>query len=82
MLTWRTFVGRCHIRARNPSPAWLSRTPVHRDNGALLNDIGRVEPVSPLNGASNPASLFFDRQITLADSALLRRNAAHPLRRH
>ncbi len=51
-----------------------SRVAVDRDNGALLNDIGRVEPVSPLNGASNPASLFFDRQITLADSALLRRS--------
>ena len=51
-----------------------SRVAVDRDNGALLNDIGRVDPVSPLNGANNPAPLFFDRQITLADIALLRRS--------
>jgi hypothetical protein len=51
-----------------------SRVAVDRDNGALLNDIGRVDPVSPLNGSANPAPLFFDRELTLSDLALIRKD--------
>ncbi len=45
-----------------------------RDNAALLNDIGRVEPITPTNGTNSPAPLFFDRQITPSDVALIRRD--------
>ena len=47
---------------------------VDRDNGALLNDIGQVEPVSPLNGSNNPAPLFFDQRLTPSDLALIRKD--------
>jgi hypothetical protein len=51
-----------------------SRVAVDRDNGALLNDIGRVDPVSPLNGSENPSPLFFDQELTLSDIALIRKD--------
>ena len=51
-----------------------SHVAVDRDNGALLNDIGHVEPVSPLNGSNNPAPLFFDQQLTPSDLALIRKD--------
>ena len=51
-----------------------SRVAVDRDNGALLNDIGRVDPVSPLNGSANPSPLFFDQRLTLSDFALIRKD--------
>jgi len=47
---------------------------VDRDNGGLLNDIGGVDPVTPLNGSPNVASLFFDRQLTPSDISLIRRD--------
>jgi len=49
-----------------------SRVAVDRDNAGLLNDFGQVDPVSPLNGSDNPAPLFFDRQLTPSDIALIR----------
>jgi hypothetical protein len=51
-----------------------SHVAVDRDNGALLNDIGGVEPISPLNGADNPAPLFFDQRLTLSDIALMQKD--------
>lgn len=51
-----------------------SHVAVDRDNGALLNDIGRVEPVSPLNGFNDPAPLFFDQRLTPSDIALIRKD--------
>jgi hypothetical protein len=59
--------------ASNNLPAG-SHVAVDRDNGALLNDIGHVEPVSPLNGSNDPAPLFFDRQLTPSDLALIRKD--------
>jgi len=47
---------------------------VDRDNGALLNDFGQVEPVSPLNGSDSPAPLFFDEQIRSSDISLIRKD--------
>jgi hypothetical protein len=47
---------------------------VDRDNGALLNDIGRVDPVTPTNGSNNPGPLFFDRQLTPSDISLIRKD--------
>ncbi len=49
-----------------------SHVAVDRDNGGLLNDLGRVDPVTPLNGSNNPASLFFDPQLTPSDISLIR----------
>jgi hypothetical protein len=51
-----------------------SHVAVDRDNGALLNDIGRVDPVSPLNGSNDPAPLFFDQRLTPSDIALIRKD--------
>ena len=51
-----------------------SHVAADRDNAALLNDIGRVEPVTPTNGWNSPAPLFFDRQITPSDVSLIRRD--------
>lgn len=51
-----------------------SHVAVDRDNGALLNDIGRVEPISPLDGFNDPAPLFFDKRLTPSDIALIRKD--------
>jgi hypothetical protein len=48
-----------------------SHVAVDRDNAGLLNNFGQVEPVTPLNGAGNPAPLFFDQQLTPADIAFI-----------
>src|SRR5262249_26525915 len=47
---------------------------VDRDNGGLLNDFGQVDPVTPLNGSNNPASLFFDSQLRPPDVSLIRKD--------
>ena len=44
-----------------------------RDNGALLNDIGHVDPVTPTGGSVAPAPLFFDRRFTPSDISLIRK---------
>lgn len=49
-----------------------SQVAVDRDNAGLLNDFGQVDPVTPLNGANDPAPLFFDPQLTPSDIALIR----------
>jgi hypothetical protein len=49
-----------------------SHVAVDRDNAGLLNNFGQVEPITPLNGANNPAPLFFDQQLTPSDIALIR----------
>ena len=51
-----------------------SHVAVDRDNAGLLNNFGQVYPVTPLNGADNPASLFFDPQLTPSDIALIRKD--------
>ncbi len=51
-----------------------SRVAVDRDNGALLNDLGHVDPVTTTSGSANPAPLFFDRQLTPSDTALIRQD--------
>ena len=51
-----------------------SHVAVDRDNAGLLNDFGQVNPVTPLNGANNPAPLFFDQRLTAADIDLIRRD--------
>ena len=51
-----------------------SRVAVDRDNGALLNDIGGVDTVTPLDGSISPAPLFFDQQLTTSDISLIRRD--------
>ena len=45
-----------------------------RDNSGLLNSFGQVVPVSPLNGSASPAPLFFTRQFTPSDIALIRKD--------
>lgn len=50
-----------------------SHVAVDRDNAGLLNDFGQVVPVTPLNGAGNPAPLFFDQQVTPSDISLIRK---------
>jgi hypothetical protein len=49
-----------------------SHVAVDRDNAGLLNNFGQVEPITPLNGANDPAPLFFDQQLTPSDIALIR----------
>ena len=49
-----------------------SRVAADRDNAGLLNAFGQVTPISPLTGSASPAPLFFDRQLTPADLALIR----------
>jgi hypothetical protein len=49
-----------------------SHVAVDRDNAGLLNNFGQVDPVTPLNGANNPAPLFFDPRLTPADISLIR----------
>ena len=51
-----------------------SQVAVDRDNAGLLNDFGQVDPVTPLNGSANPATLFFDPQLTPSDIALIRKD--------
>jgi hypothetical protein len=51
-----------------------SHVAVDRDNSGLLNDFGQVDPVTPLNGSDNPASLFFDQQLTASDISLIRKD--------
>ncbi len=51
-----------------------SHVAVDRDNAGLLNDFGQVAPVTPLNGANNPAQLFFDQRLTPSDLSLIRRD--------
>jgi hypothetical protein len=51
-----------------------SQVAVDRDNGGLLNDFGQVVPVTPLNGAGDPAPLFFDRQLTPSDISFIRKD--------
>ena len=51
-----------------------SQVAVDRDNAGLLNDFGQVDPVTPLNGSANPATLFFDQQLTPSDIALIRKD--------
>jgi len=50
-----------------------SHVAVDRDNAGLLNDFGQVVPVTPLNGAGNPAPLFFDPQLTPSDITFIRK---------
>jgi hypothetical protein len=47
---------------------------VDRDNAGLLNNVGQVDPVTPLNGSDNPAPLFFDQQLTPSDISLIRKD--------
>ncbi len=49
-----------------------SEVAADRDNSGLLNDFGQVVPVTPLNGANDPAPLFFDPQLTPSDIAFIR----------
>jgi hypothetical protein len=49
-----------------------SQVAADRDNSGLLNDFGQVEPVTPLNGANDPAPLFFDPTLTPSDIAFIR----------
>src|SRR5215470_8836775 len=51
-----------------------SHVAVDRDNAGLLNYFGQVDPVFPLNGSDNPASLFFDQQLTPSDISLIRKD--------
>jgi hypothetical protein len=51
-----------------------SHVAVDRDNAGLLNDFGQVEAVTPLNGANNPAPLFFDQRLTASDISLIRQD--------
>jgi predicted lipid-binding transport protein (Tim44 family) len=51
-----------------------SHVAVDRDNAGLLNDFGQVYTLSPLNGTASPAPLFFDRQLTPSDIALIRKD--------
>jgi UvrD-like helicase C-terminal domain len=51
-----------------------SQVAVDRDNGGILNDFGQVVPVTPLNGAGDPAPLFFDRQLTPSDISFIRKD--------
>lgn len=50
-----------------------SHVAVDRDNGALLNDIGHVDPVTAIGGLVNPAPLFFDTKLSPFDISLVRR---------
>ena len=49
-----------------------SHVAVDRDNGALLNAIGGVDPVTAQAGLVNPAPLFFDHQLSPFDISLIR----------
>ena len=49
-----------------------SHVAADRDNGALLNAIGGVVPVTAEGGLVNPASLFFDRRLSPFDISLVR----------
>lgn len=50
-----------------------SHVAVDRDNGALLNDIGHVDPVTAIGGLLNPDPLFFDRTLNSYDVSLIRK---------
>ncbi len=43
-----------------------------RDNGELLDDLGRVDPVTAISGLDNPAPIFFDQQFNPYDEFLIR----------
>jgi UvrD-like helicase C-terminal domain len=45
-----------------------------RDNAGLLSSFGQVDPVSQIGGSGNPASLFFDQQLTPSDISLIRKH--------
>ena len=49
-----------------------SHVAVDRDNGALLNAIGGVDPVTAEAGLVNPAPLFFDHRLSPFDISLIR----------
>jgi hypothetical protein len=51
-----------------------SHVAVDRDNAGLLNDFGKVDPVTPINGSDNPAPLFFHQQLTPSDISLIRKD--------
>jgi hypothetical protein len=50
-----------------------SHVAADRDNGALLNAIGGVDPVTAEAGLVNPGLLFFDHQLSPFDVSLIRK---------